>query len=118
VDNGGGSSGWDGPISVCEPGSMSDEQRPSFIFTNVDQGMVLQCLSKLNVQKATGSDDIYARLLKLAAPAIAKSATCLFNCSLELENYLGNGRQHIITPVHKQGDTELVKTIHQCPFFQ
>ena len=59
-------------------------QEASFVFSRIDEDMVRQILCNLNVRKATGADGISARLLKMTAPAIAKSLTHLFNCSMEM----------------------------------
>ena len=53
-----------------------------FHFTPVTALEVQKSLEALNSKKATGLDDIQARLLKIAAPAISESLCFLLNFSL------------------------------------
>ena len=62
--------------SSCE--AVGDQ----FPFTPVTALEVQDSLVALNSKKATGLDDIQARLLKIAAPAISKSLCFLLNFSL------------------------------------
>ena len=62
--------------SSCE--AVGDE----FHFTPVTALEVQKSLEALNSKKATGLDDIQARLLKIAAPAISESLCFLLNFSL------------------------------------
>ena len=54
-----------------------------FHFKRIDKDTVLSYLGKLSIKKATGTDNISAKLLKMTASAIAESLTNLFNYSLE-----------------------------------
>ena len=49
-----------------------------FHFKRIDKDMVLNYLGKLN-KKASGTDNISAKLLKMTASGIAESLTNLFN---------------------------------------
>ena len=45
----------------------------------VTQGQVLAVLESLNIRKATGSDGIPAKVLKIGAEELSKPLTTLFN---------------------------------------
>ena len=49
----------------------------TFKFSNITVDQVLKKISKLNVKKSTGPDQIPTRLLLMVAPAIAPSLTSL-----------------------------------------
>ena len=53
-----------------------------FKFTEIEECFVLKELLKLDVLKVVGIDDLPPKLLKIAAPHIARVLTVLFNCSL------------------------------------
>ena len=59
----------------------------TFKFSKITVDQVLKMLSKLNVRKATGPNQISARLLRIVAPAIAPSLTSLFNASLLTDQF-------------------------------
>ena len=54
----------------------------NFVLQKVSTNFVLKELSKLKVTKAFGPDGITARLLKDAAPVIAKPITYLVNLTI------------------------------------
>ena len=61
-------------------------------------------LSKLNVKKSTGPDQISARLLRMVAPAIAPILTSLFNGSLLTGQLPSEWKEANITPMSKAGE--------------
>ncbi len=67
------------------------------------------CCVIFNGRKATGADGLSARLLKLAAPGIAKSLTQLFNYSLKSGQIPREWKAAHVTPVPKKGDKNLTK---------
>ena len=54
---------------------------------------VSKYLKNLDVRKSTGTDEIGARLLKLASPFIAESMTFICNLSIRTGSYPENGRR-------------------------
>ena len=73
-----------GPTSDWVSHMTTAGQEASFLFSRIDEDMVRKIFYNLNVRKATGTDGISARLLKQTTPAIARSLTHLFNCSMEI----------------------------------
>ena len=71
------------PVSEVDQAPDIPHVSTCFKFVKVDEDMVTQHLNHLNVRKATGADGIPAKLLRLAAPGIAKSVTMIFNHSLK-----------------------------------
>ena len=96
--------------SACKQTAPSPPKVQSvFSFKGIDEDMMLGYLNKLNVKKATGTDSISAKLLKMAAPAIAESLTSLFNHSLETGEIPSEWKAACVTPVPKKGDKQSVK---------
>ena len=54
----------------------------TFTIPNIEEYNVLKYLLNVDTSKATGTDNIGARLLKLAAPCIAKDITLICNKSI------------------------------------
>ena len=71
---------------------------------------MLSYLGKLNIKKATGTDNISAKLLKMTASAIAESLTNLFNYSLDTGRIPSEWKSACVIPVPKKGEKELVES--------
>ena len=65
---------------------------------------VERILRGLKVNKATGPDGLSSRLLKLVAPAIAKSLATVYNASLENGVVPGDRKAANVSPIFKSGD--------------
>ena len=57
----------------------TDNGRQTIDVNPVTQGQVLTVLESLNIRKATGSDGIPAKVLKIGAEELSKPLTTLFN---------------------------------------
>ena len=55
---------------------------PRFTFRYIVENKVLVLLKTLDVKKATGTDGISGKLLRLVAPSVSSSLTSLYNCSI------------------------------------
>ena len=66
-------------------------------------------LSTLSTDKATGPDEISARLLKECENEIAPSLTALFNKSLSLGKVPQEWKEANVTPIHKKEDIRDVR---------
>ena len=71
--------------------------------------MVLATLKQLDINKATGSDEIPVRLLKETADQIAPSLTMLFNKSLRLGIFPEDWKLANIVPIFKKGKRDFVE---------
>ena len=89
-------------ISSSPVGLEALEQ--SFSFHRVEPEEVQRILRGLKVNKATGPDGLSNRLLKLAAPAIAKSLATIYNASLENGVVPGEWKAVNVSPIFKSGD--------------
>ena len=65
---------------------------------------VASTLRGLKACKATGLDNIPAKILKLSADIIAPSLTFIFNLSLATGIYIDEWKQARVTPIFKSGD--------------
>ena len=65
-------------------------------------------LSNLSTEKATGPDEISARMLKECSNEIAPSLTALFNKSLTLKKVPQEWKEANVVPVPKKGDVDLI----------
>ena len=70
------------PLSISSSPVSLEALERSFSFHRVEPE-VERILRGLKVNKATGPDGLSNRLLKLAAPAIAKRLATIYNASLE-----------------------------------
>ena len=68
------------------------------------QGQVLAALESLNTNKATGYDNIPAKVLKIAAKELAKPLTTLFNSRIRNCFWLRDWKHGVWTPVCKKDD--------------
>lgn len=71
-------------------------------------GEVETILKKLDCNKATGVDGIPARILKICAKELARPLKMLFNLSIQQGYMPWLWKRANITPVHKDGEKELV----------
>ena len=71
------------PVPTTNAEDYLKREPSSFEFAEIESSRVLKLLSKLDVTKATGLDQISNKVLKLAAPVIYKQLTELFNLSLK-----------------------------------
>ena len=76
----------------------------SFEFEEVDESFVLRELSSLKTKKATGLDQISAKILKDSAPTIASSLTKIFNASLLSQTFPDIWKKGKIIPLFKAND--------------
>ena len=83
--------------SSCE--AVSEQ----FYFTPVTALEVQKSLEALNSKKATGLDDIQARLLKVAAPAISESLCFLLNFSFTSGKVPSDWKKAKISAIFKKG---------------
>ena len=74
---------------VCDPTNISDIQGcsnsysgPRVVFSQISQINVATSLRRLKVAKATGMDNIPAKILKISVNIIAPSLTAILNLSL------------------------------------
>ena len=73
------------------------------------ESTVLAALKALEVGKATGPDEIPAKLLKQTASVIAPSLCKIFNKSLQLGSLPSDWKLANVVPVHKKGAKDHVE---------
>ena len=72
-----------------------------FSFEEINSLEVQQLLSKLNIAKANGLDNIPARLLKECPDLISDSLTQIFNKSIKSGIFPGDWKRARVTPLYK-----------------
>ena len=87
----------------------------SFTFQTVSHSKVFKLLEALVTSKATGVDEIPARILKLAAPVIINSITKIFNCSIVTGYFPLDWKIARVTPLHKKGSKNLMENYRPIP---
>ena len=75
-----------------------------FKFTEINEEFVASELKSLDTTKAMGPDNLHPRLLKEAAPLIAKPLTKIFNKSLISGLFPDDFKKAKVVPVPKDGD--------------
>ena len=68
---------------------------------------VIQMLSGLSNNKATGIDKISCKIIKIAAPAIADSLTYIFNQAITLSTFPDQWKVARVTPLYKSGQRNI-----------
>ena len=79
-----------------------------FVIPNIEKATVLKFLSNIDVNKATGTDSIGPRLLKLAAPYITEHVTFICNHSIDSCVFPKKWKEAKVTPLHKNGSHQEV----------
>ena len=79
-----------------------------FIIPSIQKEKILKFLSTIDINKATGSDMIGPRLLKVAAPYIADEVTFICNHSIINSVFPSKWKEAKVTPLFKNGPHEEV----------
>ncbi len=74
------------------------------LFKEVSETEILRFLSNLTISKASGLDQISAKVLKIAAPSIAPSLTLIFNQSIRTGIFPSDWKVARVTPIYKSGE--------------
>ena len=75
-------------------------------------------LIHLDISKSTGSDQISAKFLKMAAPIIAPALTQIFNLSISKAGFPSPFNLAREVPIHKKVPNLTISTIGQYLYFQ
>ena len=78
----------------------------TFKLQETNPETVQNLLSNLKTSKSTGLDNISCRLLKEAAPIVAKSLCNIFNKSIASGKFPTEWKQSKVIPIHKNGDKD------------
>ena len=68
--------------------------------------LVCKFISKLDKNKATGIDNISAKILHLSSPVIAKHITYIFNHSIRTSTFPTSWKKTRVIPLYKRNSTE------------
>ena len=79
-----------------------------FVIPPIKKETVSKFLSNIDINKATGTDLIGPRLLKLAAPCIVDEVTFICNHSIANSIFPSKWKEAKVTPLHKNGPQEEV----------
>ena len=96
-------------INDYDPGILSNlvnklNLNTKLIFSEMTTQQTLKLIQAISANKATGIDGLSARLVKIAAPAIAPSLTKLMNICITTGVFPSAWKVARITPLHKSGD--------------
>ena len=92
---------------VLPPITPFEDPNLAVITTNNDE--VLKILRSLDPGKATGPDNIPARIMKECSVSLAPSLTQIINTSLRTGIVPAVWKQALVCPVHKKGPKKFVK---------
>ena len=84
-----------------EPQHLVNED--AFTFRKLNEADVFKALRTLDTSKATGADNIPAKVLKIAAPGISQVLTNLFNKSFQRGHFPSPWKVARVTPLFKGG---------------
>ena len=103
------------PSEVHTSSAPFTPSHPTLNELEIPVDLVLTSLKQLDVNKATRSDGIPARLLKETADQIAPSLTLLFNKCLRLGIFPGDWKLANIVPIFKKGNRDFVENYRPIP---
>ena len=87
--------------------------RPKVADISIQQNGVLKLLQRLNRHKATGPEEVSAKLLKETAQQVAPALTLLLQASLDQGTIPEKWKAANITPLFKKGDRSVA--VNYCP---
>ena len=87
---------------------FAQKSNDNFSFRPVSVTLVYNLLVKLSTSKATGMDNIAAKALKMAAPAVALSLTEIFNMSIDTQQFPSELKTAKAIPLFKKGQRSLL----------
>ena len=90
--------------SDCDYQQFMPKIESTFHLNKVTIKSVQEMLNSLLTGKATGLDNISAKLLKVASPVIAESLCVIFNKSVETGIFPTEWKKAKVFPVHKKDD--------------
>ncbi|KAK3083738.1 hypothetical protein FSP39_002351 [Pinctada imbricata] len=76
-------------------------------FDHITDEEVFRLLSKLNINKSAGTDNVGPRILKIAAPVIFKPLAYIINLSIATCIFPDKMKEAKITPIYKKGDKSI-----------
>ena len=88
---------------ICQSKLPADTK---FIIPPIRNEFVSKFLSNIDINKATGTDRIGPRLLKLAAPYITNEITYICNHSITMSVFPSKWKEAKVAPLHKSGTHE------------
>ena len=88
--------------------TIDDWPRHNISKINVTASSVYDFLSILNTSKATGPDNLNAKILKNTAKSISKPLAKIFNYSLYSHTFPSCWKKAHVSPIHKKGDQHIV----------
>ena len=97
-----------------------DETLHNFQFALIEEDELLAFLETLNINKATGTDNISAKLIKLNTNALVKLLWVISNNSIQTGTFSSKMEHVQINPVHKSAPTnsaENYRSISILPIF-
>ena len=102
----------------CNPPKINETVSPKFIFQYVPRIFIEKELKRLKRNKATGTDDLPANLLKYSAFEISSPLCFVINLSLKTAKVPTEFKHALITPIHKSAsvaDMNNYRTISTFP---
>ena len=87
---------------------VAQQPNDNFSFRPVSVTLVYNLLVKLSTSKATGLDNIAAKVLKMAAPVVAPSLTEFFNMSIDTQQFPSDWKTAKVIPLFKRGQRSLL----------
>ena len=88
---------------------VAQQPNDNFSFRPVSVKRVYNLLVKLSsTSKATGMDNIGAKVLQMAAPAVAPSLTEIFKMSIDTRQFPSEWKTAKVIPLFKKGQRSLL----------
>ena len=86
--------------------SKTKKNSAKFVFGKIQPNQIIKMLRKLKNGKASGSNLISNKFLKISKDIIAQSLCDIFNASIESKIFPDDFKIAIVTPIFKEGEKD------------
>ena len=76
----------------------------NFEFQHITSDKIEKIIDKINIKKASGFDNIPAKVIKQCKPIISNQLTSLINLSIDTGVFPDSLKKAQVTPLHKKND--------------
>ena len=83
---------------------LKDTKRENFTFSHITETEALKVIKDLNVKKATGTDAIPAKIIKLSGDILAPPFARLFNKCVDTSTFPDIAKRAEVAPIYKKDD--------------
>ena len=100
------------------PLTLSYKTNERLSSVKITEDDIFKIIAKLDPIKAHGHGKISIRIIKICSTSICKPLRLNFNHCIDNDTYPCEWEKANVVPIHQKGDTQTLKTIVHCLYFQ